>query len=62
MVKRGTPLKISIPMKLNSRPTTAMLKDLNIDPWARKVRIERPRHIREKNSGGPNFKAVLANG
>ena len=57
-MNRGWAATRSSPILPMITPTQAIIRDLTIDPPARKVRTVRPRIISEKYSGGPNFRAT----
>ncbi len=61
-VKRGLPVTISWPMRLRKIPAPAINSPLRIEPCVRYMSRERPRHMSEKYSAGPNLTANLARG
>ena len=59
---RATPVMVSSPTVPRNVPTPAIIRALTIDFSARKMRMVRPRIMREKYSGAPNFRATATRG
>ncbi len=57
---RGTPLWLSIPIVAIAKPNSVANNALSSDLPARLVTTVSPANIREKNSGGPKFRAIPA--
>ena len=57
---RGTPLWLSIPIVAIARPNSVANNALTRERPARLVTTVSPANIREKNSGGPKFRAIPA--
>jgi hypothetical protein len=61
-VMRSWPVTRSGPIVDSSTPNTIAITALNIDPWASAAANTSPRSISEKNSTGPNRRAMLVIG
>ena len=60
--KRATPEFTSVPTMPIKRPSKIMQMALTSEPDANTTAPTRPRHISEKYSAGPNWKATSASG
>ena len=61
-MKRGWAVMGSMPTLPMMIPKQAIIRDLIMDPPAKKTRTVRPRTITAKYSGGPKRRAIEANG
>jgi len=61
-VKRASPVTGSSPTVPMISPTTAIIRDLTIEPPVTLLRTTNPQTIREKYSAGPNARAASARG
>jgi hypothetical protein len=61
-VNLSVPVKTSCPIDDRRKPKALTISALIMDPLVKKISIVIPKIIREKYSGGPNFKAKFTRG